>query len=87
MFLSLVHVCVFVCLLMCACVWLCLLWLSAPAPFVCSPCQHPLPIPMCLHSRFQAFVAGRSDATSALDPGLSSALGCSGRKKGDPNTQ
>ena len=74
MFLS--RACVCVCLLMRACVWLCLMWCSAPAPFVCSPCRHPLSVPVCLHGGFRAFVAGRSDATSALDPGLGSVLGC-----------
>ena len=58
------------------CVWLCLMWRSAPTPFVCSPCLHPLSVPVCLHGGFRAFVAGRSDATSALDPGPGSVLGC-----------
>ena len=67
------YVCV--CLLMCAFVWLRLMWCSTPAPFVCSPCLHPLSVPVCLHGRFRAFVARRSDAMSALDPGLGSVLG------------
>ena len=33
-------------------------------------------VPVFLHGGFWALVAGRSDATSALDPGLGSALGC-----------
>ena len=35
MFLS--RACVCVCLLVRVCVWLCLMWCGAPAPFVCSP--------------------------------------------------
>jgi hypothetical protein len=38
------------------------------------PLSAPLSVPVCVHGEFRGFVAGRSDATSALDPGLGSSL-------------
>ena len=52
------RVCVFVCLLMRACVWLCLMWCSAPAPFVCSPCRHPLSVPCACTAGFGLSLPG-----------------------------
>ena len=49
------------------------------APLLSWPPPLSLPLfsnPVFLHGGFRAFVAGRSDATSALDPGLGSVLGC-----------
>ena len=62
--------------LWCACVWLYSTWCSAPAFLAASFFAAPVFVPVFLHGGFRAFVAGRSDATSALDSGLGSVLGC-----------
>ena len=72
--------CAFVCLLVCVvmsvcCVWLCFFnVVQRPAPPAAPFVTAHLFVPVCAHGGFQGFGAWRSDATSALDPGLGSGL-------------
>ena len=54
----------------CVFVWLCITGVAPLLPWL-PPLLLPLfSVPICARAGFQGPVAGRSDATSALDPGL-----------------
>ena len=71
--------CVCACVLMYPVVCLCVVvfhMVQRPCFPGCLLFAAPVFVPVFLHGAFRALVAGRSDATSALDPGLGSVLGC-----------
>ena len=51
-------------------VWLCFRGAAPPLPRLPPLSLPSFSVPVCTHGRFQGFVAGRADATSALDTGL-----------------